>query len=466
MDPSSRLSVLALKAHDRDEEGQQRLGSSTLWSVRTSGSDSRLLWDLPEEEAVPPHGDDATAWRLWHAARDQRQGSGSGSRSIDVDSGDACSDWSASADRSAEPNPVPPQTRGGPKPPGASPAAWDPCTSARPESRRSYSPAGSGRSLPRSGASGIICASALPREPRRARASMDQISLDLDLLLGLDSGAPGDLVDLPSNDEPRDEEFSLGEEASTFGTTSVPSMMETLLSGVLMSPTTSPTQAHVLDGMPSARVGEVATVEPTPKQLLLHTHTWRANGGGHPMHTAPLVTHKHDYAAICVGTTFVTLLHIPHRLSRAPMSAVDMAVAFARFARVPPARDDGASLLLDLLPDLTHADTTPETTGLTSRTGSLPDLSLTPLRPYQTKPLSRRHPPEPDDPGPASPLTPAATRTQKRARYLGPPPPPPAALSLFTEVLQDRVLILNMHVYTYATCKCIVRICICLVAAA
>ena len=125
------------------------------------------------------------------------------------------------------------------------------------------------------------------------------------------------------------------------------------------------------------------------------------------------------------------------------MSAVDMAVALARSARVPPARDDGANLLLDLLPDLTHADTTQEATGLTSRTGSLPDLSLTPLRPYQTKPLSRRHPPEPDDPGPASPLTPAATRTQKRARYLGPPPPLPAALSLFTEVLQQRVHILN-----------------------
>ena len=84
---------------------------------------------------------------------------------------------------------------------------------------------------------------------------MDQISLDLDLLLGLDSGAPGDLVDLPSNGEPRDEEFSLGEEASSFGTTSVPSMMETLLSGVPMSATTYGrlSQAPVLDCMPSAR---------------------------------------------------------------------------------------------------------------------------------------------------------------------------------------------------------------------
>ena len=283
-------SVLALKAHDRDEERLQPLGSSTLWSARTSGSDSRLLWDLPEDQVVPPRGDDATAWRLWQHA----------------DSGDACSDWSASADRSAEPEPVPPQTRGGPRPPGASPAAWDPCTSARPESRRgSYSPAGSGRSLPRSGASGIICASALPREPRRARASMDQISLDLDLLLGLDSGAPGDLVDLPSNGEPRDEEFSLGEEASSFDTTSVPSMMETLLSGVPMSATTYGrlAQAPVLDGMSSARVGKVATALSPPKQPLLYTPTWRANGGGHVathVHTAPLVTHAHArlYAAI------------------------------------------------------------------------------------------------------------------------------------------------------------------------
>ena len=279
-------SVLALKAHDRDEERLQPLGSSTLWSARTSGSDSRLLWDLPEDQVVPPRGDDATAWRLWqHAARDQRQGSPSGS---------------------AEPEPVLPQTRDGPRPPGASPAAWDPCTSARPESRRgSYSPAGSGRSLPRSGASGIICASALPREPRRARASMDQISLDLDLLLGLDSGAPGDLVDLPSNGEPRDEEFSLGEEASSFGTTSVPSMMETLLSGVPMSATTYGrlAQAPVLDGMSSARVGKVATALSPPKQPLLYTPTWRANGEGHVathVHTAPLVTHAHArlYAAI------------------------------------------------------------------------------------------------------------------------------------------------------------------------
>ena len=171
MDPSSRLSVLALKAHDRDEEGQQRLGSSTLWSVRTSGSDSRLLWDLPEEEAVPPHGDDATARRLWHVARDQRQGSGSGSRSLELDSGDACSDcddWSAASavDWSAEPDPPPPQTH------CAAQSAWDPYTSARPESRRgSYSPAGSGPlSIPRSGASGITFAGALPREPR-ARAT-------------------------------------------------------------------------------------------------------------------------------------------------------------------------------------------------------------------------------------------------------------------------------------------------------
>ena len=114
------------------------------------------------------------------------------------------------------------------------------------------------------------------------------------------------------------------------------------------------------------------------------------------------------------------------------MSAVDMAVALAREVTAPAPRADGASRLLDLLPDLTHADTTQEA-GLISRPGSLPDLSLTPLRPYQTKPLSRRHPaPEPD---PASPITPAAaTRTQKRARYLGPlPPPSAAARALFAE---------------------------------
>ena len=45
-------------------------------------------------------------------------------------------------------------------------------------------------------------------------------------------------------------------------------------------------------------------------------------------------------------------------------------------------------------------------------------------RPYEAKPLARGHP------DPASPITPAATRTSKRARF-GPPPPPLSAL--FTE---------------------------------
>ena len=288
-------SVLALKAHDRDEEGQQRLESSTMCNPTepshrgvhsmSAGSDSWLLWDLPEEQATPaPHGDDATAWQLWHAVRDQRQCSGSGSRSLEPDSGDACSDWSAASavDWSAEPDPPPPQTH------CAAQSAWDPYTSARPESRRgSYSPAGSGPlSIPRSGASGITfagalprepraratrarsraraiglglglglvldgtlhalrqqlatlnSAGALPREPRAARASMDQITLDLDVL-GLDSGsAPGGLVELPSRSdlnrdldeatfdhlvEPR-AGFSLGDAATL--ETSVPSMMD------------------------------------------------------------------------------------------------------------------------------------------------------------------------------------------------------------------------------------------------
>ena len=90
-------------------------------------------------------------------------------------------------------------------------------------------------------------------------------------------------------------------------------------------------------------------------------------------------------------------------LSGAPVSSFDMALALVR--EMSPGRAEEPAVTAEQ----PGFDATQETAQ---------------CRPYEAKPLARGHP------DPASPITPAATRTSKRARF-GPPPPPLSAL--FTE---------------------------------